>query len=536
MTQTTTPPITPAAPRSTSATTPSAAPSVTASERLAVPALLLALGLAFVVNVISSVVATDADDDLPAMSARENRALAPWPAFSWPALRSGTYTRGIDAWVSDHFVFRDAFLDVADAIADVRGFDVSDTVFDGDALGDFGLDGAVEDSDGGVDDGDGGMAEDAGVIVDGGVAADGGVAVDAGVDGGVAADGGVAPPRRYKSGISVVGDRGLMYLVANDSTADAFADAVNAWRDALPATVSLSLVVTPTATHFYLPPEQFDHSAPQVENLARIQSRLHTGVKMVDVASVLAPHADEPIFFKTDHHWTGLGAYYAYAAWAKDAGVEPVPLDAMERRQHPTVLGSLYRFTRSKVLKRSEDPIDYWLPTVSYRGLRKRSVDAPAKLANFIVEREKSYAVFLGGDDALLSADVDVDSDRRVLIVKNSFGNAFAPFVLPHFKEVVVVDYRYYGGSLKALVAARGITDVIIVSATVTANNTAHSRRLRQSVTGSGLAWDMVTPESQAKEIEKYQREHGIVTGSPSPDAGVLPSLPPSPSFAPETP
>jgi hypothetical protein len=512
----------PRKPQGTSAALPetaTAAAASTAAERLAVPMVLLLLGCAFAVDVAVDV--AKGSDDAPRISARENRRLAPWPQLSWAALRSGSFTRGIDLWVSDHFVFREAFLDVADAVEALRGIDVDASVFDGDALGDFGLEDEGDDA-GVVDAGDVNAGD-----ADAGDVGDVDAGVDAGVDVGDAGVAGTPQNRRYKSGITVVGDRGLMYLVANDDTADAFADAVNVWRDAIAPEVSMSLVVTPTATHFYLPPEQADRSAPQDQNLRRIQSRLRPGVGMVDVVGALAPHVDEPIFFKTDHHWTGLGAYHAYTAWAKDAGFDAVALDEMEHRQHPTVLGSLYRFTRSKVLKRSDDPIDYWLPTVTYQGLRKRSLDAPAQRGSFIVEREKSYAVFLGGDDPLLSATTDVDSERRVLVVKNSFGNAFAPFLLPHFREVVVVDYRYYDGSLKALIAARGITDVVIVSATVTANNKAHARRLRQALTGSGTAWEMVTAASQAAEIEKYQREHGTLGNTPPTDAGVIPSKEP---------
>jgi hypothetical protein len=487
--------LSPPPPTSTTATAP---PKASWLEVLAVPALLSLLGAVFVA------LALRGGDD--AISTRENRTLAVWPTLSRQTIADGSWARDIDSFVADRFPFRDTFLDVAATMADVRGLDAREEVSDGDALGDFGLDAASPDA--GVADADG--------------VADSGVAIgsdddddDDERDAGVVADAGVIeehkPRRHYKSGITIVGNRGLMYLVADDDSAAAFADALNTWPDVVGPDVRLSLVVTPTATHFYLPPEQQDKSAPQAENLAVIQKGLRPEWHMVDVAGALALHTEEDIFFRTDHHWTGLGAWYAYAAWAEQEGFQAVELDDLQHRTQPPVLGTLYRFTQSKVLKAAADPIDYWLPAVGYTAMRSKSLDEAPRPARFIVEREKSYAVFLGGDDPLLVATTDVKNGRRALLVKNSFGNAFAPFLLNHFEEVVVVDYRYYGRSLASLIKTRGITDVILQNATVTANSRAHARRLKDVLVGRGSAWDAVTAETQAAEIKKFQDGHGIV-------------------------
>jgi hypothetical protein len=171
----------------------------------------------------------------------------------------------------------------------------------------------------------------------------------------------------------------------------------------------------------------------------------------------------------------------------------------------------MHRFTQSKVLKAVPDAIDYWLPAVAYTGWRNRSLNEAPRPATFIVERQKNYAVFLGGDDPQLTATTAVKNGRRALLVKNSYGNAFAPFLLHHFEEVVVVDYRYYDRSLAALIKARGITDVILQNATVTANTRGHTARLRDALKGTGTAWETMTPEKDAADVKKFQEEHGIV-------------------------
>jgi len=468
-----------------------------------VPVVLCVVGLAFVVG---RVVGND-----EAISVRENRTLAAWPALSEQTIRDGSFTRGVDTFIADRFPAREAFLDLAAAMADARGVSVDDDVYDGDALGDFGLD-AKDVVD---DDADAGSADEPDTAPDGGPdVADAGVIADV-ADAGVADVVAVRPKRKYKSGIAIVGDRGLMYLVGGDDTATGFAEALNTWAEALPAAVNLSAVITPTATHYYLPDDHRDRSERQDENLATVRRALNPRVAYVDVLTALAAHQDQDIFYKTDHHWTQRGAYYAYAAWAERAGFLPVDLADLERKTHPPVLGSLYRFTQSKVLKRAADPIEYWLPAVTYTAKRYKSLDEPPRKANFIVEREKSYAVFLGGDDPLLIAETSIDNGRKALLVKNSYGNALAPFLLHHFAEVVVVDYRYYDRSLKKLIEDRGITDVILQNATVTANTRAHARRMKDVLTGRGQAWEAVTPEKQAEEIKAFQEKHGTPAQTP---------------------
>jgi hypothetical protein len=498
---------------------------------VAVPVALVVLGMMFAASLVVS------GDER--RSERENRTLAAWPTASFAALRDGSYTRAIDAWVADHFPLRERFLDVAAACKDARGFAVDNAVFDAAPLGDFGLD-PVDAVDGvdaveaveavvavvdagstvgvhhGADDDDGDDGDDAGDNGDGvgaGEAPPAGVAsVDAGAptnaartdeqggahDGGVTDAGTTTPRRRYESGIAIVDDRALMYLVGDDGTARAFAEAVNAWADALPNDVRLDLLVTPTATHYYLPAAQADRSLPQRENLAVLRAALRPSVRWVDVEAALAAHVDEPIFFRTDHHWTGLGAYYAYAAWASQAGFAPVALEQLEKRTRPASLGSLHRATQSRVLARHPEPADYWVPSVAYSAQRWRSLDEPPQPVKFLFERERGYTVFLGGDDPLLVAAVDNRTGRRALLVKNSYGNAIAPLLLHHFDEVVVVDYRYYGKRALDLVQKHRITDVVIVNATVTTNSRPHARRMKEALGGRGTAWEPVRGDASA--------------------------------------
>ncbi len=468
--------------------------------------------------VAARIVSADEDVDV-----REQRLRARWPTPSWAALRDGSFTRGIDAYVADRFPGRDGFLDWAQAMRGALGIAADGEVFWSLEVDDFGLSEEPSSSAfAGVDDAGianvprtppvagvldnakpwdpAGSAADAG-IVDGEDRED--VDVDAGtvslleIDAGPAQESWSASAsapsmtrkRSYRSGVEVSGERGLMYLVGDDDTARAFAAAVNAWARALPQDVRLDVLVTPTATHYYLPEDKTERSLPQRENLMVLRSTLVASVNFVDVEAALAAHVDEEIFYRTDHHWTGLGAFYAYEAWARQAGLVPVDKDTLERRRRPPSLGSLYRTTQSQVLARHPDATEYWVPTTPHQALRWRSLDEPPAPMSLLAERERSYAVFLGGDDPLVVVNTQQHTARRVILVKNSYGNAFAPWLLPHFDVVVIVDYRYFGGSALDLVQKYDATDVIVLNATVTANSKAHARRLQEVLTGRGTAW-----------------------------------------------
>ncbi len=463
--------------------------------------VLAALGGRFLIELRLSIGTTQRTLEV---SELENRTLAPMPVFTSSNLSSGAYTRGLDAYVADHFPLREPLLELASMVKDARGFHVDDVVYD------------TPDSDvGGLEQTDTWAGVDAGPQT--------AEELDAGV-GTALLDAGPAPEKKkkkYKSGVSIVNDRALMFLVGDDESARAFAEVVNLYAQKLDPAVRIFSVVTPTATAFYLPPDQQERSAPEDENLAAMKVTYDPAVHVVDVHQALKGHADEDIFFRTDHHWTVLGAYYAYAAFCAAAGLVPVDLHNLEKKSKSPTLGSLYRMTQNKVLKNHPDVVDYYLPSVPYTAVRYRDADLKtAAKANFIVEGEKGYVVFLGGDDPMMVAKTEIKNGRKVLLVKNSFGNAFAPFLLHHFEEVVVVDYRYYAGSLATLVKTHGITDVILQNATVTANSRPHVRRLREALLGSGAAWEAETLEKQQARDRKYQEEHGIRSPTTTLDAG----------------
>jgi hypothetical protein len=211
-----------------------------------------------------------------------------------------------------------------------------------------------------------------------------------------------------------------------------------------------------------------------------MRASLSERVTWVDVLGALEPHQREPLYYRTDHHWTGLGAFYAARAMVQAAGLEPLEYDALTWRTTPSPAGSLFRMTQDPQLAK-ELELTTWpelgadVRSFSYAGAR---YDVATR-RSFIDERAQGYLVYLGGDAPLMAATTPVKNGRRALLVKNSFGNPLGPLLLPHFEQVVVVDYRMYFDTIAALVKRFRITDVFVQNATLTANDPYHRGRLK---------------------------------------------------------
>ncbi len=209
----------------------------------------------------------------------------------------------------------------------------------------------------------------------------------------------------------------------------AYADILNRYQEALPDVTVYSLVV-PSAIECYLPERYQSVSTPQGPNIEAIYGALNSNIRKVRVIDAMREHKDEYLYFRTDHHWTALGAYYAYEQFCGSAGFEPVPLDQMEKRSKDQFLGTLYSQTQDSTLAKTPDVVDYYIVPQEHtaqlytRGRPYTSV--PTKVWVEYASGVNSYSLFLGGDYPLTVIKTGLNTGRKVAVVKESFGNAFA--------------------------------------------------------------------------------------------------------------
>ena len=155
---------------------------------------------------------------------------------------------------------------------------------------------------------------------------------------------------------------------------------------------------------------------------------------LVDVYSKLKEHQDEYIFFRTDHHWTALGAYYAYLAFCEAAGLEPVPLSEYNEHRAENFLGLLYNQRPSRSLRENADTIIYY--TLNDPAFDKLIVHPTPN-------RPPTYQIFMGGDHGHFVVETQNKNNKTVVVLKDSYANCFVPFLVPHYERIVVLDPRH---------------------------------------------------------------------------------------------
>ncbi len=251
------------------------------------------------------------------------------------------------------------------------------------------------------------------------------------------------------------------------------ADVFNAYAAILPDDGTLHVLLAPraqTANKLALHTDDENGWSSDVETAL---SALTTDkVSVHSVVDILEPHilAGEYIYFRTDHHWTALGAYYVADAVLEAAGYRTVPLEEYQTSEIGDFLGSIYLHQRSAKLKSLADTVTVYEPLLPAESYRVANAYRKAELP-VIDMTQDDYKVFLGGTHGPYRVlDGGYHTGQNVLMVCDSFGNAMAPFLMPYYDSVYMVDFRdsYYTredaqGSVSDYVRRCGITDIYVV-------------------------------------------------------------------------
>ena len=464
---------------------PAVEPPLPDPRRLARAADVVVAGLVLAAGLSAAVLGLSRPEVAADATATEGRALAALPPLTWSSVFDGSVAGGFEAYLADRVPMRGALLDLDASMRRARGLapDEDDVVMysvSPEAL-ELGAD-PEADLDTEENDPIGASREAADVLtarLDVGARAstrDPGSAVDAGPTVSTAT-------RVLPAGILIRDGRAMQSFGGGPSGAPAYARLLNAIRRSVGERATVYSAIVPTAQEFYLPAGSRGRVRDERPNILGTYARLSPGIRTVDVHGELAAHTDEDLYFRTDHHWTGLGAYYGYRAFCRAAGLTPVPLARMDRRVVAREWrGSLFRLTRDPDLR--EEQIEIAVPpaqaevhVTSWRG----------RVVPLFRDEARGYGVFLGGDYPILRARTSTHNGRRAILVKNSFGNAFAVYLVSHYEELVFVDYRSFQGSLSRLLGESAMpTDLIFMNGTQTANSRAHTALIRRLLESRG--------------------------------------------------
>ncbi len=280
-------------------------------------------------------------------------------------------------------------------------------------------------------------------------------------------------------------DRIMEVFEKKENVQKMYISALNSYADKLGKDVNLYSMIVPTQLEFdaeiY---SNFQDS--QRTSIDEINTELNPDYRCVDVYGALKQHSDDYIYFKTDHHWTSDGAYEAYVEFCKTAGLKPVEKDDYTLTEYKGILGSLYDISKEEILKKHTDVIKWYdtdpeneMEIVSI-ALRDGKTDT-YKTELFDKDISKmQYSAFAGGDNPLtIAKNNSCENKKTLLILKDSYANAFFPWVVKNYSTVIMVDPRSYSGNLSDITAEYKIDDFLVLNYIFTTAFEAHCETLQ---------------------------------------------------------
>lgn len=252
----------------------------------------------------------------------------------------------------------------------------------------------------------------------------------------------------YANGVTMAGTFAFERVGIPKESALRYSRLINSIAESLPEVNTYSIVV-PTAGEFYAPAQM---KLNQTDSIRVIYENLSPDVMPINVVKPLMEHAGEKIYFSTDHHWTQRGAYYAYRAYADNKGFTVPELSEFTAVNSDTHVGSFANFAgKTSVgdkIRANPELLERFMPKVEVTACAYRDMYMTEKLGDVlpVSPSANSYACFIGGDNPLTVMVTNVDNDKKLVIIKESFGNAFSTWALNNYKEVYVVDPRMFNG------------------------------------------------------------------------------------------
>ena len=274
-----------------------------------------------------------------------------------------------------------------------------------------------------------------------------------------------------------------------------YAQAVTAIADLLGSNVKTFSMPVPNSSEFYTHAEYHTGKTSQKAMFQLCKENLGANVTFVDAYSVIAKHTNEYIYFRTDHHWTHLGAYYAYTALCESAGFTPVNRDDFATGQWDNFVGSLYTYVanypQAKVLKDNPDTVYYWKPsanitTTCYNSTALTGGYAMGTICRVGEDVENKYLTFMGGDHPIAIVETDTEGPC-ILVIKESYGNALISWLTNHYSKIILIDPRQYYAKqsdidLKAFAESQGVDQCLVVNYPMMLNSNGYTSLLEKLV------------------------------------------------------
>lgn len=395
----------------------------------------------------------------PSTSIAEKRTLTEFPRFTIGSFLDGSYFSEISLWYSDTFPLRDTLISADQKIKSVYGIKTSTRMIGGGSTDDIPT--ITEESTTAVAENDVPEAE--------------AIATPEPVTTPVAAPDSKQMQEivmnQIQQGLYVKDGAAFSVYYFTQSAATSYINALNNSLLKLSGKANVYSILLPNNSGAMLDQETLDGlgGSDQQQAISYYYSQLDKRITPIKTIETLREHNNEYLYFRTDHHWTPLGAYYVYRNLCEAKGWTPHELSSFETMTFSPFLGTFYTSLLDPEMQENPDTVTAYVPNGT-NEMTYWDVDGSEISWNVITDVStwdisSGYYCFIGGDKPLsIIENPEITDGSSCMVVKESYGNCFVPFLVDHYQTVYIVDFRYANVNVADYVLEHGIQDLILIN------------------------------------------------------------------------
>ena len=394
----------------------------------------------------------------PKTSEKEKRSLAKYPSFTMKTFLNGEYFSDVSTWYSDTYPFRDALVSADQKLKGLYGIE-SKTMMVGEEK----------------------QADEIPDINDNTEAVTETTEAGATTEATTEKVREVDPPdskgmdeeiqNQIQQNLYVKGDAAYSVYYFGKENCTNYVAALNNVAAELKGQTTVYNILVPNNSGVMLSEDELSKLAgsDQEQAIDYYYSIESDDVKTVDTIKTLREHNDEYLYFRTDHHWTQLAAYYVYQNFCKVKGIEAHDLSYYDKKEFKNFLGTFYSTLGNSNMEANPDTVDAYVP----KGTNDMTFwDTDGKEWNWNViydvdswASSSKYMTFIGGDRPMeVIENPQIKDGSSCVVLKESYGNCFVPFLVDHYQTVYVLDYRYTTVNVLDFVKEKQADDLIIIN------------------------------------------------------------------------
>lgn len=272
--------------------------------------------------------------------------------------------------------------------------------------------------------------------------------------------------KRESNGV-YIGKQDTLLEIPDEPNTQSLENNLNAIREFSQRHVDINTVMTLVPNAAYICDQLRPNNAPvrdQSQDIANARAVVGDSLNFVDLVDTMSSHKTEYIYYKTDHHWTSLGAKYAFDALCPALGITDPVIEYDVYPVSTTFSGTL---ASKSGYHKAEDTIEIYVAKDVNTDCVVNYIDEQRKTASIYdstaLDQKDHYEVFFGGNFSRVDISTPNEQNKNLLLLKDSYANCFVQFLLPYYRNIIMVDPRYYYDDLDLLIESNGITDILFL-------------------------------------------------------------------------